>query len=194
MTDKQIIINNVDVSRCDFLAKEDDYCSYSGEYRAYKGQCGCSDEEMCKDHPNCFYKKALNQLKCKEQECEELKEKYKWYDHYKEQALYNKNLCNEKSKQLDQLKAENEELKKQVCGLRPELKFIINKTCCKYNIEAKYYHEKIVEIINNLDKYERNLADIKEIAEKAYDEFGNDVYGINPKQILQKISEYEVIE
>ena len=74
MTDKQIIINNVDVSRCDFLAKEDDYCSYSGEYRAYKGQCGCSDEEMCKDHPNCFYKKALNQLKCKEQECEELKE------------------------------------------------------------------------------------------------------------------------
>ena len=73
MTDKQIIINNVDVSRCDFLAKEDDYCSYSGEYRAYKGQCGCSDEEMCKDHPNCFYKKALNQLKCKEQECEELK-------------------------------------------------------------------------------------------------------------------------
>ena len=73
MTDKQIIINNVDVSRCDFLAKEDDYCSYSGEYRAYKGQCGCSDEEMCKDHPNCFYKKALNQLKSKEQECEELK-------------------------------------------------------------------------------------------------------------------------
>ena len=33
-----------------------------------------------------------------------MKEKYKWYDHYKEQALYNKNLCNEKSKQLDQLK------------------------------------------------------------------------------------------
>ena len=76
MTDKQIMINDVDVSRCDFLAKEDDYCSYSGEYRAYKGQCGCSDEKMCKDHPNCFYKKALKQLKRKEQECEDLK-KYK---------------------------------------------------------------------------------------------------------------------
>ena len=73
MTDKQIMIDGVDVSGCDFLAKEDDYCSYSGEYRAYKGQCGCSDEEMCKDHPNCFYKKVLKQLKAKEQECEELK-------------------------------------------------------------------------------------------------------------------------
>ena len=68
------MINDVDVSRCDFLAKEDDYCSYSGEYRAYKGQCGCSDEEMCKDHPNCFYKKVLKQLKAKEQECDELKQ------------------------------------------------------------------------------------------------------------------------
>ena len=73
MTDKQIIIDGIDVSGCDFLAKEDDYSSYSGVTYAYKGQCGCSDEEMCKDHPNCFYKKALKQLKRKEQECEELK-------------------------------------------------------------------------------------------------------------------------
>ena len=70
------MINDVDVSRCDFLAKEDDYCSYSGEYRAYKGQCGCSDEEMCKDHPNCFYKKALNQLKRKEQEVQQAMDNY----------------------------------------------------------------------------------------------------------------------
>ena len=182
MTDKQIIIDGVDVSGCKYFCKFTTICRNENIGRVVRPRC--------KNVVDCYYK----QLKLKEQECEELKEKYKWYDHYKEQALYNKNLCNEKSKQLDQLKAENEELKKQVCGLRPELKFIINKTCCKYNIEAKYYHEKIVEIINNLDKYERNLADIKEIAEKAYDEFGNDVYGINPKQILQKISEYEVIE
>ena len=74
MTDKQIIIDGVDVSGCDFLAKEDDYCSYSGEYKHYKGQCGCSDEEMCKDHPNCFYKKALKQLKRKEQALDEIEE------------------------------------------------------------------------------------------------------------------------
>lgn len=70
MTDKQIIIDGVDVSGCDFLAKKDDYCSYSGVTYAYKGQCMCSDEEMCKEHPKCFYKKVLKQLKRKEQECE----------------------------------------------------------------------------------------------------------------------------
>ena len=85
--------------------------------------------------------RLLQTIKAKEQEREELKEKYKWYDHYKEQALYNKNLCNEKSEQLDQLK--------------------------------------------------QTLAEIKEIAENAYDEFGNDVYGISPKQIIQKIREVE---
>lgn len=83
MTDKpirtpqdEVIIDGVDVSGCDFLTKEDDYCSYSGEYRAYKGQCGCSDEEMCKNHPNCFYKKALKQLKRKEQELQEAMDNY----------------------------------------------------------------------------------------------------------------------
>ena len=65
----------------------------------------------------------------------------------------------------EELKKENEELKKQVCCLRPELKFMIDKTCSKYNIEAKYYHEKIVEIINNLDKPSKTLVEIKEIAE-----------------------------
>ena len=97
MTDKQIIIDGVDVSGCAYITyrdSENPICSETGQY--------------CKGYDICYYK----QLKRKEQECEELKEKYKWYDHYKEQALYNKNLCNEKSKQLDQLKAENEKLKK----------------------------------------------------------------------------------
>ena len=62
MTDKPIIIDGVDVSGCDFLAREDFYSSYSGEYSAYKGQCGCSDDEMCKDHRNCGYKKLAKQL------------------------------------------------------------------------------------------------------------------------------------
>ena len=111
MENKQIIINNVDVSRCDFLAKEDDYCSYSGEYRAYKGQCGCSDEEMCKDHPNCFYKKSLNQLKCKEQECEELKEDIeRWKSNFNGKV----SAIEELLQQLDQLKAENEQWQKEL--------------------------------------------------------------------------------
>lgn len=72
MTDK-IIIDGVDVSGCDFLAKEDVYSSYSGEYQAYKGECGCSENEMCKDHKNCGYKKLAKQLFRKTEECEKLK-------------------------------------------------------------------------------------------------------------------------
>lgn len=72
MTDKPIIIDGVDVSGCDFLAREDFYSSYSGEYSAYKGQCGCSDDEMCKDHRNCGYKKLAKQLQRKTAEHERL--------------------------------------------------------------------------------------------------------------------------
>ena len=86
MENKEIIIDDVDVSGCGFIAKEDEYSLYD---RVYKGQCRCSNEEMCKDHPNCFYKKALKQLKRKEQECEELKAEIK---HYKQIAQYHGNL------------------------------------------------------------------------------------------------------
>ena len=90
---------------------------------------------------------------------------------------------------IDQLKTEVDELKKQTCGLRPELKYIIDKTCYKYNINAKYYHEKIVEIINNLDKYKQTLIKIKDIAKPWYTLGSKD----SPvAQILQKISECEV--
>lgn len=70
---ESIIIDGVDVSGCDFLAKEDIYDSYSGITTAYKGQCGCSDDEMCKSHRNCGYKKLARQLQRKTAECEELK-------------------------------------------------------------------------------------------------------------------------
>ena len=129
MENKQIIIDGVDVSGCDFLAKEDDYCSYSGEYRAYKGQCGCSDEEMCKDHPNCFYKRTLKQLKRKEQEYEELRqyhnkcctefenEKQELLEKYNQVSrdFYNGKYCNKENCSLLKAKEQEcEELKKEV--------------------------------------------------------------------------------
>ena len=72
MTDKQMIIDSVDVSECDFLIISND-----------KQLCHCIKSDLfggiefvenakngnCKDNPNCYYK----QLKRKEQECEELK-------------------------------------------------------------------------------------------------------------------------
>ena len=126
---EQIIIDDVDVSGCDFLAKKDDYCSYSGVTYAYKGQCMCSDEEMCKEHPKCFYKKVLKQLKRKEQECEELKEKLiKWLGkeglRQSEKEFY--------EQQLDQLKQTLEEIReiaKKSCCLQSTSVCEDNKNC-----------------------------------------------------------------
>lgn len=70
MTDKQIMIDNVDVSECEHafvhtsLFKEKTLVQCSAFFLENEDSC-CE----CSDNPNCYYK----QLKRKEQECEELK-------------------------------------------------------------------------------------------------------------------------
>ena len=161
---KPIIIDGVDVAGCDFLAKEDDYCSYSGEYRAYKGECGCSDGEMCKDYPNCFYKKALRQLARKTQECEELEKKLNYIRdeniHLKESAtdeqidfLAFNNYIKTLEFQIDQLKAENEELK------------LIREKLYKFNKELI---EEKFKIHTEEIKAEQKLERIRDIVEELY--------------------------
>lgn len=133
----------------------------------------------CQNNPNCYFK----QFKRKEQECEELKEDIeRWKSNFNGKV----SAIEELLQQLDQLQKSNEELqtkneklKKQVCGLWPELKSIIDKTYSKYNINAKCYHEKIVEIINNLDKYKQALDEIEkylDIRQKYFD--GEDYYNL----------------
>ena len=148
MTDKQIIIDGVDVSKC-----PNHYNGWSALHRDHRPMCECGYDRECKpkDFECSHYVKCLEkQLKRKEQECEELKEKYKWYDHYKEQALYNKNLCNEKSEQLDRLKAENKRLQKE----REKAK--------NYNLE---YGQLLIKATNKNNKLSKTLTEIKEIAE-----------------------------
>ena len=117
MTDKQIIIDGVDIKNCKRRIGKDNYCRY------YKRLCS-------ENNYNCIWKKYLrkeqevqqamdnyvqldlqrvkeyNELvdlyKAKEQECEELKEKVKKYGEINEQE----------TKDYAELKAENEELKK----------------------------------------------------------------------------------
>ena len=140
-----------------------------GDCSAHKCDLKIIREQECKvlalDARVKEYNELVDKYKAKEQECEELKSDLT--DLSKIIDCKNGTILTFKE-QLDQLKAENEKLKKQVCGLRPELKSIINKTCSKYNIESKYYHEKIIEIINNLDKYKQTLSEIKEIAKIEY--------------------------
>ena len=132
MTDKQIIIDGVDISKCKHYDEVFNYCdqSYLGEGGLLKNT---KNPKRCECSPNCYYK----QLKRKEQECEELKKN----------IMYKCPQCGEEY-------------------LSP--------------IGASLYEEN--------DKLKQTLTEIKEIVKKAYDEFGNDVYGISPKQILQKIS------
>ena len=147
-----------------------------------------TDKQIIKPRPICLYEDTCLHLKEKTRLCEDcIHHKNYWSELLEKEQV-------EKIKSLEQ---ECEKLKKQVCGLRPELKYIINKTCSKYNIEAKYYHEKIIEIINNLNKLSKTLTEIKEIAKEniriADLEGLNGVYrrGL-ATQILQKISECEV--
>ena len=99
MTDKQIIIDNIDVSGCDFYI----------DSKNLEFNCKQTPQSyFCKNQPNCYYK----QLKRKEQECEELKKELETvYDDCKgcptcNEALYNANLYAKEYRKLKQTLAE----------------------------------------------------------------------------------------
>ena len=170
---KPIIVTGVDVSKCEFLTK-------TGHCKAHMSIMGI-DTNKCECFPDCYFK----QLTREKRECA-----------YWKKANDDKNKLLSKlgcpttatarrevfvlQQQIDQLK---EELKEQAGGLRPELKRLINKICRKYDIEAKTYHEKIVEIIHSLDDYNQALIDIEEILNQGI-KIHDDI--IVNKQILQK--------
>ena len=139
MTDKQIIIDGVDVSGCKHYKHNDENSGWSS--------CTSKDEEHIH---------AVNPLCCEKEDC-----------------LY---------KQLARKTQENEELKKQL------------EASAEWRIKAESLNEKL-ESRNT--RYRKALEEIKGIAEEniriADLEGLNGVYrrGL-AKQILQKISEYEV--
>ena len=120
MTDKQIIIDGIDVSGCinyrpDVETTQINYtnaCSIGIWQRWYSNlEPNCIMSCSCKYNPNCYYK----QLKAKEQECEELKESNiglnkDWEE--KKNLAYEIACKNEKLKQtLTEIKEIAEELK-----------------------------------------------------------------------------------
>ena len=190
---EEMIINGVNVSECEVIAKEDEYSSYD---RVYKGQCRCSNEEMCKNHPNCFYKKALKQLKRKEQECEGLKKNVEhWKMEHKEakaKGEWTYDLVKKRlGQQLDQLKAEKEKLKKE-CEIWKNQVLTIDDEAITVQITQQQFEE--------YDKLKQTLAEIKEIAGHQcnicealtpVDEY-KDCKKCWQGKILQKISKCEV--
>lgn len=74
---KPIIIDEVDVSKCDnYLSDYQIANNIEGCYEHIKDVCECGDRSVetfnfyCKDNPNCYFKQLIR----KTQECERLKE------------------------------------------------------------------------------------------------------------------------
>ena len=171
MTDKQIIINGVDVCGCIYYAD---------------GKCTNSQmiQSNCKNVAVCYYK----EYKAKEQECEELKEKVKKYGEINEQE----------TKDYAELKAENEELKKykdvvdKLAGMQVILtneekmpmlyenaKDLKLKQLSKTLIDIKEIAKKTLNMVDYKTYFKRDNKSLKQEGFKALNE------------ILQKISEVE---
>ena len=138
MTDKQIIIDGVDVSGCSCI--ENGYCLWVKKYY----ETGLTPK--CEQVKDCYYK----QLKRKEQECEELKEGYSeltdivspYMDDFtgynEELGGFDIVLCvKELMEQLDQLKSEN-----------------------------KHINDLLNQALKDYEKAIETLTEIKEIAER----------------------------
>ena len=129
---EQIIIDGVDVSKCEFYMHYD-YGKFSHGCSLHKDMFGlpvcCDIADCCKD---CYFK----QLARKTQECEQIKEKY--------EAL---KLENEEGYEIvDELKHEYEELENKIKKLRKNLAL---------EIEASdRYRKALDEIEKYIKKYE----------------------------------------
>lgn len=173
MTDKQII-NDVDILYiCSYGQTALPICvDLEHRYCKLKSQ----KSKKCNLRPVVSYK----EYKRKEQECEKLKEdRERWKSNFNGKV----SAIEELLQQLDQLKVENEDLKKQVNDLlnKPEIQ---DKILWKIDNEA---------LLGSKDawiyKLEQTIIKIKEIAEK---QCVCGVDCIDMKQILQKISKCEV--
>ena len=150
MENKEIYIDGVDVSGCKYFANN-------------KCLMLCATGTACDVYPYCYYK----QLKAKEQECEELKG-ISMKKCPKCGEVYLNSVGMEAFNQLDQLKAENEELKEQFKLAEP-----LYQAC---NIKDK-----------KINKLKQTLTEIKELCQKHIK--AEKIVMAN--DILQKISECE---
>ena len=176
MTDKQIIIDGVDVSECPYYIHKD-------------GSCSSHDCECVKCvHNVCFYK----DYKRKEQECEELK---KWLpivarleeqfkSHEKAKGIDYKTYAEQVFTELGQLKAENDEFKKKcniytcgICGNKEDCNKLY-KTLTEIKEIAEHCIKQ--DICTTCDNSEQCHIEDEEVP--TYDVC---------KLILQKISEVE---
>ena len=164
MTDKQIIIDSVDITNCIHRATNklcgdiDPYC------RCYTGSCN--------DISNCYYK----QLKRKEQECERLKEErdswhYQWEKRY-EICESLSDVIDELRGQLDQLKAENDTLKQYKASkqasyesMQREWNQAVNENR-ELKSDNKHLNGLLNQALKELEEHREALEKVREVCTK----------------------------
>ena len=133
MTDKQIMIDGVDVSKCRYFCRYDDLCRDDNIGRVVR--------PLCKRMPDCYFK----QLARKTQECEELKKANQHID-------TNRQCKGSKLKRIEELISDCEtgytdEFIQKIYGIIQEPEPTVND----YSITDRYRKalEEIEEYINN---------------------------------------------
>lgn len=164
MTDKEIIIDGVDVSECEKLGETIDGITCGLGKRIRFVNEIITKHNLCKNNPNCYYK----QLKRKEQECERLKKELQAQRAFTahEQKLISCVAYDESCKTGNDCKQKKYIFKDKI-KLKQTLTEI--KDICKTNV-CKHCHSKL----KIDDNYCKNIKDC-------------DCY-----KILQKISKCEV--
>lgn len=167
-----------------------------------KKYCDGLDCSWCSEEEPCIYRianKLKEELQAKEQEC----------DMWKNLTVDNGAVALKYQQQLDQLKAENEELKKIIERLDVPKHEVIDMDIALENDKLKVENEDLKKLIAQDqcfqnkshkcvksfyidERYKQTLTEIKEIAESCGWNFGSEILYKRIEYILQKISECEV--
>ena len=190
MTDKQIMVNDVNVSGCEHLTEIRGCWLSTCDYLIHKGNI---TSKVCKYNPNCYFK----QLARKTQECEELKKQLMQkseVDMFFNTPIegWSNDPCG-----ICPHKAENEELKERIkCNcFDPKSN---NNRCISYNRIAEDYERDLKRLENKIaecEKYEGAFRRIKkqskinceEICGKSYEACDDkDCLAIQIRDIINK--------
>lgn len=138
MTDKQIIIDGVDVSGCEKQGETIAGITCGNGERIRLANEIITKHKLCKDNPNCVYK----QLKRKEQECEKLKEAIDGLLKIQYQLA-------DSCTKYEQTLAEIKEMLKEIC--MEECSFDWNKTSKKHCGDCDCRYGQILQKISEVE-------------------------------------------
>lgn len=179
MTDKeQIMINGVDVSKCEYLTYE---LEEDGEYYWFCSIAPAGGPDECEYNPECFCKKIFKQLQRKTQECEELKSQIDVdYEDYSQELKTLRNIIENKEKRNARLFVISNNYRKALEEIEDEyFKGLDTKQIAEL---AK----KSIRLTTENRKLENKLSDIAGICEQILD--GEDYVRRIAKTILDIIN------